>query len=103
MGTQFFNFFSQIKQHFKKYLKMNDDHDDKLEVPLRVFVDEFSCPICFEWIEDCLMTPCGHVFCQKCIEECLNRSHKCPSCNHKTEPKDLVSNKHADRIVSLVQ
>lgn len=48
------------------------------------------------------MTPCGHVFCSACISECINRQPKCPSCNHEVQARELVKNKHADRLTALV-
>eukprot|EP01126_Amoeba_proteus_P045498 TRINITY_DN5098_c0_g1_i5.p1 TRINITY_DN5098_c0_g1~~TRINITY_DN5098_c0_g1_i5.p1 ORF type:complete len:352 (-),score=74.76 TRINITY_DN5098_c0_g1_i5:93-1148(-) len=49
------------------------------------------------------MTSCGHNFCHQCIEECLNRKHVCPVCNKNTEPRNLVVNKHFDRLTAIVQ
>lgn len=39
------------------------------------------CSICMEELHDPVSTPCGHVFCRRCIEEWLLRSDVCPYCN----------------------
>ena len=46
---------------------------DKLE-------HEFQCTICLNPINDCYITRCGHVYCKHCIEEAVNRHHRCPFC-----------------------
>jgi hypothetical protein len=48
------------------------------------------------------LTPCGHIFCGKCIDECLDRQAKCPACNAPVRAADVVPNKHADRMLALV-
>lgn len=57
------------------------DGDLHLTIPIKNLMEEFVCPICFNRISDCYITPCGHNFCKNCIYECLNRKHQCPCCN----------------------
>ena len=38
--------------------------------------EHFQCIICMSRIESACITPCGHRFCQKCIEECINRRYR---------------------------
>lgn len=51
----------------------------------------WSCPICFESLlsgqQSVSSTPCGHVFCTKCIEEAVNQFKKCPTCCRKVALK----------------
>ncbi|CAL8139294.1 unnamed protein product [Orchesella dallaii] len=49
--------------------------------------EEKGCPICLEPYSSLtkremslMTTPCGHVFCKKCLDECLTRSRLCPFC-----------------------
>jgi len=35
--------------------------------------EHFQCPICMSRIEEACLTPCGHRYCYKCIDECINR------------------------------
>lgn len=44
-----------------------------------------ECPICFEKIQginNCT-TPCGHVFCFRCITEAMNNNSRCPCCRQE--------------------
>ncbi|EAX97902.1 hypothetical protein TVAG_059670 [Trichomonas vaginalis G3] len=52
--------------------------------------DLFTCPICMEELHDPVATPCGHVFCRRCIEEWLIRSECCPNCNAPNITKDSL-------------
>lgn len=51
---------------------------------------DLECPICLEIFEDpVVVVGCGHIFCSKCIEKCLESKKECPFCKKKTT-KDLV-------------
>ena len=54
-------------------------HRRKSQSTAKIYIDdlleEYTCPICFDEIACCRMTPCGHNFCKECIEECLNRKY----------------------------
>lgn len=50
-----------------------------------------SCPIHLETLEDPVQGPCGHVFCRKCIVECLKRKELCPLCQIPIKPSQLYS------------
>eukprot|EP01084_Bolivina_argentea_P136638 240639_1 len=63
-------------------------------------MEEYTCPICFDEIERCMMTPCGHNFCKKCIDECLNRKHICPFCSTECTQDRLIRNVHLDAVLS---
>merc|ERR1712228_508595 len=51
-------------------------------------------------ITKCMMTPCGHNFCLKCIQECLNRKHICPFCSAECTEDKLIKNVHFDSVLS---
>lgn len=69
---------------------------------VRAISEELCCPICFSPIQQCVITPCGHNFCDKCISECLNIKHSCPCCNKETVKNQLIRNHHFDKIVEIV-
>ena len=55
-------------------------------------VDGDTCPICFDLItknKNVCSTPCGHVFCFKCIVKCLNTSNTCPFCRTEINDKPV--------------
>ena len=43
-------------------MDLDADADLALKIPLKSVYEEFSCPICFNTITDCFMTPCGSFF-----------------------------------------
>ncbi|EFA83848.1 hypothetical protein PPL_02918 [Heterostelium album PN500] len=54
-------------------------------------------------IKSCLMTPCGHNFCERCILECINRNHKCPCCNAPATKDKLIKNHQLEKIISIIE
>jgi len=59
--------------------------------------------VCFELINECASTPCGHSFCKDCLDECLNRRKSCPTCTVPVDVKQVLPNKHFDRILHVIQ
>ncbi|XP_066390516.1 uncharacterized protein [Miscanthus floridulus] len=47
------------------------------EVPKEPF---FTCPICWNKMEEPSTTTCGHVFCDTCIKQAIKIQKKCPTC-----------------------
>jgi hypothetical protein len=41
-------------------------------------------------LSDPSVTKCGHRFCHKCIEECINRRHECPCCKTALNRDDVI-------------
>ncbi|KAK4176218.1 putative ATP-dependent protease [Triangularia setosa] len=48
----------------------------------KVLRPEFNCPICFELFEEPVTTPCGHTYCQPCLQAItsLGEDFSCPVC-----------------------
>eukprot|EP01129_Flabellula_baltica_P013766 TRINITY_DN6460_c0_g1_i1.p1 TRINITY_DN6460_c0_g1~~TRINITY_DN6460_c0_g1_i1.p1 ORF type:complete len:377 (-),score=62.83 TRINITY_DN6460_c0_g1_i1:9-1139(-) len=80
---------------------MHDEYQN-ISIPVVRLLDEFTCPICFEFIKECRITPCGHNFCDYCIKECLNLKHVCPVCNADCVVDTLVHNRQFDSILEIV-
>ncbi|KAF8780898.1 hypothetical protein HU200_000859 [Digitaria exilis] len=40
----------------------------------------FTCPICWNKMEEPSTTPCGHIFCDTCIKQAIKVQKKCPTC-----------------------
>lgn len=58
-----------------------------------------NCPICFDPItknKNVCSTPCGHVFCFKCIVKCLNTSNTCPFCRSEINDSELYQDDDED-------
>ena len=46
-------------------------------------LDDFECKLCFCLLFQPVTTACGHVFCKKCLEKCIDYNPSCPICRRK--------------------
>uniref|UniRef100_A0A663LVA8 LON peptidase N-terminal domain and ring finger 2 n=1 Tax=Athene cunicularia TaxID=194338 RepID=A0A663LVA8_ATHCN len=44
---------------------------------------DFECSLCMRLFYEPVTTPCGHTFCLKCLERCLDHNPHCPLCKEK--------------------
>ncbi|KAL0159743.1 hypothetical protein M9458_043468, partial [Cirrhinus mrigala] len=63
---------------------------------VRVFQDEFLCPVCQDLLKDPVTIPCGHNYCKSCITGCwdqqdLMRVYSCPQCRQTFSPKPALA------------
>lgn len=49
-----------------------------------------KCVLCMEKFKDISVTPCGHLFCWKCITQYLENNNECPQCRKRTYPNQVV-------------
>ncbi|KAM9343928.1 E3 ubiquitin-protein ligase TRIM21-like [Pholidichthys leucotaenia] len=51
--------------------------------------EQLLCPICLDWFNQPVSTPCGHNFCRDCIETYWQSTNvaQCPTCKHKLYTK----------------
>lgn len=84
---------------------------------VRTLEDISLCPICFDTFQDARFLPCGHTFCQLCIEQCKASvvGMNCPMCRTNSVvsllgqisdgcsdlPKNLVAQNLADVVREL--
>jgi len=109
----------QIQQDFVEYLfkvdrmftgdlvsvcdqSVNDKMVSILELPEstteeteKVDASDLECSLCMRLFMDPLCTTCGHVFCQVCLERCLDHTLNCPLCKYP------LQNYLADSLKSL--
>ncbi|KAM8976455.1 LON peptidase N-terminal domain and RING finger protein 2 isoform 2-T2 [Pelodytes ibericus] len=63
------------------------------EIPMDlVDASDFECSLCMRLFYDPATTPCGHTFCLKCLERCLDHNPHCPLC------KENLSQYLANRV-----
>lgn len=64
-----------------------------------------SCPVCFETVKDCVITPCGHSFCRTCAGDAVSRKHVCPVCQGAVVGGEvaLIRNFLVDEVTQTVR
>ncbi|XP_033867621.1 LON peptidase N-terminal domain and RING finger protein 2-like [Acipenser ruthenus] len=56
-------------------------HKGSREVPIHlVDSSDLECSLCMRLFYEPVTTPCGHTFCLKCLERCLDHNPSCPLC-----------------------
>ncbi|GJN33541.1 hypothetical protein PR202_gb22152 [Eleusine coracana subsp. coracana] len=46
----------------------------------------FTCPVCWNKLEEPSTTICGHIFCTNCIKQAIQFQKKCPTCRKTLKP-----------------
>lgn len=44
---------------------------------------DLECSLCMRLFYEPVTTPCGHTFCMKCLERCLDHNSQCPLCKER--------------------
>ncbi|CAF3469924.1 unnamed protein product [Rotaria sp. Silwood1] len=73
----------------------------KIEIPssFNSTIDEdFSCPICFELINEAFVSRCGHSFC-KCLQRTVESLRRCPKCQLNLQTSDIFPNYTLNAII----
>ncbi|XP_059915304.1 tripartite motif-containing protein 16-like [Gadus macrocephalus] len=58
--------------------------------------DQFSCPVCLDFLRDPVTIPCGHSYCLDCIDDYWTRNKNkgyfgCPQCRQLFNPRPALS------------
>ncbi|CAH2300239.1 LON peptidase N-terminal domain and RING finger 1 [Pelobates cultripes] len=73
-----------LKKHIKNEEASDEDmsflHTDRTVPHTLVDVSDFECSLCMRLFYEPVTTPCGHTFCKKCLERCLDHTPHCPLC-----------------------
>ena len=51
---------------------------------------EENCSICFDILEDPVLTKCGHLFCNECLDMCLKAKPRCPMCKTNLKGTEII-------------
>ncbi|KAI6660784.1 Tripartite motif-containing protein 12A-like [Oopsacas minuta] len=73
-----------------------------MTVNLSPILDFFNCPICTEQLTNTCTTVCGHRFCHKCIEECIDRRSQCPLCMRFLNSSHVSKDFQYDELIRVV-
>lgn len=64
-------------------------------------IQEIECPICYDADANCIVSPCGHRYCEKCIDKIINLNKDCSICRKSIEDYDIL-NKNAEKNEELI-
>ncbi|BAE61932.1 unnamed protein product [Aspergillus oryzae RIB40] len=75
-----------------KVVPLTPENIKALQDMLRIQIEsQETCPICLDTLEQPVITACAHTFCKGCIEQVIERQHKCPMCRAEiTDTSTLV-------------
>ncbi|XP_032993733.1 LON peptidase N-terminal domain and RING finger protein 3 [Lacerta agilis] len=59
---------------------------------------DMECSLCMRLFYEPVTTPCGHTFCLKCLERCLDHNPKCPLCKEGLS-ECLATRKHCKTVL----
>ncbi|XP_043211211.1 E3 ubiquitin-protein ligase COP1-like [Amphibalanus amphitrite] len=62
--------------------------------------EDFLCPICFDVIEEAMMTRCGHTFCNRCIVQSIQLNGRCPKCSRALDEDSIYPNFLLNELVT---
>ncbi|KAK2742316.1 hypothetical protein FQN57_005404 [Myotisia sp. PD_48] len=74
----------------QKVVQLTPENVKALQAMLQIKIEsQEMCAICLDTLEQPVITACGHTFDYSCIEQAIERQHKCPLC--RAEIKDCSS------------
>ncbi|XP_075813451.1 LON peptidase N-terminal domain and RING finger protein 3 isoform X3 [Microtus pennsylvanicus] len=66
--------------------------------PTSLDATDLECSLCMRLFYEPVTTACGHTFCMKCLERCLDHNAKCPLCKDSLF-QGFQSRKHSKNII----
>ncbi|PLN82064.1 putative SNF2 family helicase [Aspergillus taichungensis] len=94
------NHWALCKTRVDKLAKLLDKHKvipltpaniKTLQENLQIRIEsQDTCPICLDTLEQPVITACAHSFDRGCIEQVIERQHKCPMCRADIENTDTL-------------
>uniref|UniRef100_A0A672QBI7 Uncharacterized protein n=1 Tax=Sinocyclocheilus grahami TaxID=75366 RepID=A0A672QBI7_SINGR len=71
----------QLKEDNASSCKTLPTFSGERQVPSQLLDSaDFECSLCMRLFYEPVTTPCGHTFCLKCLERCLDHNPNCPLC-----------------------
>lgn len=70
----------------EKVIPLTPENIKALQDMLQIRIEsQETCPICLDILAEPVITACGHSFDRECIEQVIDRQHKCPMCRADIE------------------
>lgn len=82
----FLNLFQIVKKFRQEYRCENSDN----ELSISSYTSHNICILCADKRKNPTATPCGHIFCWKCLNDHLEYQENCPMCREKVKPSRIV-------------
>lgn len=74
-----------------KVIPLTPENIKTLQENLQIRIEsQDTCPICLDTLEQPVITACAHSFDRGCIEQVIERQHKCPMCRADIENTDTL-------------
>jgi hypothetical protein len=64
--------------------------------------DELICGLCLDILNDPHQCTNGHLYCKKCITDCLKSYKVCPSCKCEIDPEKIPKNLYAKKVIQCL-
>jgi SWI/SNF-related matrix-associated actin-dependent regulator of chromatin subfamily A3 len=75
----------------QKVVALTEENRAILQATLRLYIEsQEDCPVCFDVLDDPLITHCKHSFCRKCITKVVEIQHRCPMCRSELSEDKLL-------------
>ena len=71
--------------------KFTDSYDENDNYDDNPFYNDNQCPVCLCDINNPVMTECGHVFCQHCLDSSYTIKNTCPVCKRSINSKNFIN------------
>ena len=89
------NLAAQLEKH--KVVSLTPENVKALQTALQLSIEnQETCPVCLDVLDSPVITACAHVFDHGCIEQVIQRQHKCPMCRADIEDTSSLVSPAAD-------
>lgn len=65
--------------------------------PSQIEISDFDCVLCYRTLWKPVVTPCGHTYCNVCLDRCLDYSKFCPLCMSSLVDQSSPNSSHTSQ------
>ena len=86
-----------MRMYWKVSLAVQNQFFDNIQA----FESHYKCPICLDYYIAPRTTKCGHIFCNRCIDEHLLIKDGCPVCRNYIKSISLCKSNLTEKLIQL--